>query len=665
MFKYGVIFVGYKWFPPRDLVYSSNVYAFMERFGFMSYGDFVRKSTEDVRWFWGNLPEWLGVEWFREPREVVDLSSGIEWAKWYRGGLINLSYNVVDRPVKLGFGGKEAFTWVGEDGSVKRYTYSEFKDEVDRLASFFREIGVKRGDVVSIYAPMLPESIAAMLASIKIGGIASPIFSGFAPSAVAERLTLANSRVIVTVDGYYRRGSIINLKASADEAIRISESQGNKIDYVIVIKRANIDIPWVDNRDYWYHDVIKGKRVAPEPEEMDPEEPSLLLFTSGTTGRPKGAVISHAGALLQPSKEHYFNLDIKQFSNDRLWWITDIGWMMGPWQVIGAQFNVASHLMIEGALDYPERGRVWRLIQEYKVTHFGFAATVARILKRTASDIIDEYDISSIRAFGNTGEPIDQPTWMWVMRDVGREERPIINLSGGTEIFGCFLMPSPVVPLKPSTLWGPALGMDIDVFDDEGRPIRGERGYLVAKKPAPSMTRGLWGEPDRYIEVYWSRFSGVWYHGDYALIDEEGFWYLLGRADDVIKIAGRRIGSAEVEAIATSHPQIAEAACVGLPHEVKGEVLVCFTVPRGPVADRDKLAREVQILIAEKLGKPFMPEKVVVIDDLPRTRSGKITRRVIRDIARGEEPRELSVIENIDAVIKLKDIIGILKSELK
>lgn len=654
----------YKWFPPRDLVYSSNVYGFMERFGFKSYGELVRRSVEDIKWFWGGLPEWLGVEWFREPREVVDVSGGVEWARWYRGGLMNLAYNVVDRPVKMGLGGKEAFTWVGEDGSVRKYTYLEFKGEVDRVASFLRDIGVRRGEVISIYAPMTPESIAVMLATIKVGAIASPIFSGFAPPAVAERLVLAGSRVLFTLDGYYRRGSVVNLKASADEAVGIAESMGNKVEYVVVARRAGIEVPWVDGRDYWYHDVVKGRRIPQEAEEMDPEEPALLLFTSGTTGRPKGAVISHAGALLQPSKEHYFNLDIKPASSDKLWWVTDIGWMMGPWQVIGAQFLGASHLMVEGAIDHPERGRAWRLIEEFKVTHFGFAATVARMLRKVASDLVGEYDLSSVRAFGNTGEPIDQPTWMWVMRDVGEERRPMINLSGGTEIFGCFLLPSPVVPLKPSTLWGPGLGMDIDVFDDYGRPVRGERGYLVAKKPAPSMTRGLWKEPERYIEVYWSRFPGAWYHGDYALIDEEGFWYLLGRADDVIKVAGKRIGSAELEAALTSHPDIAEAACIGMPHEVKGEVIVCLATPKRRVEDREKLALETFKIMVEKLGKPFAPEKIVIVDELPRTRSGKITRRVIRDLARGEEPKELSVLENPESIEKLKPVIEEIKREV-
>ena len=647
--------MGYTWKPPRDLVESTNVYSFMEEHGFESYSSLVKKSVEDYKWFWGNLPEWLGVEWFREPREVVDLSGGVEWAKWYRGGLLNASYNVVDRIVDMGLGGKEAFTWVGEDGSIRRVTYLQLLEEVKAFAGYLKEIGVGLGDVVAVYAPMMPESIVAMLAAMRIGAVASPIFSGFAPPAVAERLSLSKAKVLVTVDGYYRRGRVVELKRSADEAVRLG---GGSVERVIVIRRANLDVPWTEGRDEYYSDVVRSGATA-EPEELDPEHPALLLFTSGTTGRPKGAVISHAGALLQPAKEHYFNLDIKpgwEADGERLWWISDIGWMMGPWQVMGAQFLGASHLMVEGAIDYPEPWRVWKLIQDYRVTHFGFAATVARMLRRKASPYVADFDLSSIRAFGNTGEPIDYETWMWVVRDVGGDERPLINLSGGTEIFGCFLLPSPVVPLKPTTLWGPGLGMDVDVVDDEGRPVRGIPGYLVAKKPAPSMTRGLWGDPERYIKTYWSRFPGMWYHGDYALIDEDGYWYILGRADDVIKVAGKRIGSAEIESAITRHPKVAEAACIGVPHEVKGEVIACFVTLKEAV--ETGIESELKELVVEHLGKPFAPEYIIFVADLPRTRSGKIARRVIRDLVHGREPGELSVIENQDVIDELKTIIS-------
>ena len=641
----------YRWYPPKDLVYSSNVYSFMETRGFKSYKDLVDASSKDVKWFWSLLPEILGVEWFREPREVLDLSRGVEWASWYVSGKLNAAYNALDLQVKRGLGASEAFTWVGEDGTVKKYTYSDLLREVNSLASFFLGSGIGVGDVVAIYAPMMPESIVAMLAAIKIGSIAAPIFSGFAPEAVAERLRLSGSKILVTVDGYYRRGKAIMLKGNADKASDLSES----VERIVVIRRLGIEIPWNDKRDIWYDEAIKGSWRPVEAREMDPNDPALLLFTSGTTGKPKGAVISHAGSILQPAKEHYFNLDIKR--GDKLWWITDLGWMMGPWQILGTQTLGASHIMVEGAIDHPP-DRAWSIVERFGVTHMGFAATVARIL-RSLGKTYEDHDLSRLRVFGNTGEPIDPQTWMWVMRDVGEEKRPIINLSGGTELFGCILMPSVVTPLKPSTLWGPALGVDADVLDDNGNPVRGSTGYLVVRKPIPSMTRGLWKDPERYLETYWRRFPGIWYHGDWAYIDPEGFWYLFGRADDVIKVAGKRIGSAEVEGVINKVEGVAESACIGIPHEVKGEVIGCFIKPKEwPPEDPEALAKKARERVVEVIGKPFEPEKIYIVRDLPRTRSGKIMRRVIRAIATGGQLGDISVLENPDSVEEIKKALG-------
>lgn len=646
----------YMWYPPREIVEQANVTSFIEKMGIRDYKELVKRSTDDIKWFWGVLPEIINVEWFKEFRRILDVSRGIEWAKWYVGGKLNAAYNVVDRPVKEGWGPKEVFTWVGEDGTERKYTYWELKREVDKLVNYLSEEGIRKGDVVAIYAPMLPESIISMLASIKLGAIVAPIFSGFAPEAVAERLKISEAKVLITADGYYRRGKVVKLKEKADKAVKLSKSSLK----VIVIKRLGLDVPWFEERDEWYHKVIKGKKSSAEACETNAEDPALLLFTSGTTGRPKGAVISHAGTLLQPSKEHYFNLDIKP--EDKLWWITDIGWMMGPWQVFGAQHLGASHLFIEGAIDFPE-DRVWALIEEYRVTHLGFAATVARILKRLGNEYVEKHDLSSLKAFGNTGEPIDPDTWMWIMKDVGEEMRPMINLSGGTEIFGCFLLPSPVVPLKPSTLWGPGLGMDIDVFNDEGRPVRGEVGFLVAKKPAPSMTRGLWKEPERYIEVYWSRFPGVWYHGDWALIDQDGYWFLLGRADDVIKVAGKRIGPAEIESILNSHPAVAESACIGVPHSIKGEVIACFITLKKGYEPSEELKRELERLVVDKLGKPFSPEHILFVSDLPRTRSGKIMRRIIKSLILKRPLGDLSVLENPTSISEIEKVIEDMRSQ--
>jgi acetyl-CoA synthetase len=647
------------WYPPKDVVNEANITHLMEDLGFKDYKSFVGWSTGDGwREFWRKAPEWIGVEWFKEPKEVVDLSQGPEWARWYRGGLLNAAYNVVDKPIREGRGPEIAFEWEGEDGTIRRYTYSEVKAEVDRFANYLREIGVKPKDVVMLYAPMLPETVFVMLATLKIGAVFSPVFSGFAPPAVAIRISSAEPKVFVTADGYYRRGKIIRLKELADEALRLS---GHNVESVVVIRRLGIEVPWNDERDIYYEKAVAGKRPSCEAYEADPEDPALLLYTSGTTGKPKGAVISHAGTLLKPSLEHWINLDMKPGA--KLLWITDIGWMMGPWQIIGAQFVGASHVMIEGAIDYPKKDRIWDLIERLRVTHLGFAATVARMLKTLDPEPLESHDLSSLKAFGNTGEPIDPDTWIWVMDKVGEWKRPMINLSGGTEIFGCILLPSPVVPLKPSTLWGPAPGVDADVFNDEGKSVRGGVGYLVIKKPEPSMTRGLWREPERYIRTYWSRFPGVWYHGDWAYIDEDGFWYILGRADDVIKVAGKRIGPAEIESIINEHPMVAESACIGYPHKVKGEVILCLTKLKEKGKKETEIEEEIKDLVSKNLGKPFKPWRVLVVNDLPRTRSGKIMRRVIKALAIGSDIGDISVLENPESIEEIKEVLNKLKEE--
>lgn len=642
------------WRPSREIIDNANVSSIIEKLGLKSYKEFVKRSIKNIRWFWRLAPEIIGIEWFKEFSEVLDISRGVEWSNWYINGRLNAAYNVLDKHVKSGLGGKRVFVWVGEEGSYKEYTYGDLKEEVDRFVSFLLSNNVRRGDVVAIYMPMMPESVVALLATLRIGAVASPIFSGFSPPSVADRLRLAEAKVLVTVDGYLRRGRVFELKKNADEAIELSGLRSIK---TVVVRRLGIDIPWREDRDIWYHEIMRKYSKSDYVEEMDPNEPALLLFTSGTTGRSKGAVISHIGSVIKPGLEHFINLDIKR--NDLLWWITDIGWMMGPWQILGSQLLGASHLMMEGAIDYPP-DRVWSIIDKYRVTHLGFAATAARILRSYGNKYLEEHDLSSLRAFGNTGEPIDPDTWLWIMRDVGNFERPLINLSGGTEVFGCILLPSVVTELKPSTLWGPAPGVDADVFDEEGKPVRGGVGYLVVKKPFPSMTRGLWRDPDRYIETYWSRFRGVWYHGDWAFIDSDGYWYLLGRADDVIKTSGMRIGAAELEGVLNTHPSIAESACVGVPHPLRGEVIYCFAKPKIYASiDPDKIERELKELVSQRLSKVFVPERIFVVEDLPRTRSGKIMRRIIRSIITGSELGDVSSLENPESIEYIRRVVKI------
>ncbi len=641
------------WYPTKDLVESTNVKRVMDELGLETYRKFVEKSVEELEWFWDIVNEYLNVEWFEDYSQVLDMSDGIMWAKWYRGGLINVAHNALDRHA----GPKEddlAFIWCGEDGTDIKYSYGKLRSEVDKLAYSLMNIGVKKGDVVALYIPMLPETVVSLFAILKIGAVAMPIFSGFGPEAVALRLNDSGAKVMITVDGYLRRGRELNLKQKADEAL----VKAPGIEKVIVVQRLGIEVNMERGRDIYYGDFVSGNNVSVNSVPMDPEDPALLLYTSGTTGRPKGAVISHAGALLQPAKEHFFNLDMKV--GDVLFWISDIGWMMGPWQIIGAQHHGFSHLIMEGAPDYPSPDRIWSIVEEHKVTQLGFSATLIRLLRKYGDEYVEMHDLSSLKAFGNTGEPIDEASWFWLIDKVGEKRAPIINLSGGTEIFGCFVLPSPIMPLKPTTLGYNGLGMATDVVDDKGNPVRGEVGYLVCRKPAPSMTRGLWGDPERYIRTYWSRFEGMWFHGDWAMIDEDGYFYILGRADDVIKVAGKRVGPAEIETIINKHPAVAESAVIGAPHELKGETIVAFVVLKeGYEASKD-IEKSILNSVVESIGKPFKPEKIYFVPDLPRTRSGKIMRRLVKAIYLGKKDiGDVSTLENPGAIEGIKATLGL------
>jgi acetyl-CoA synthetase len=636
------------WYPPESLVEASNVKRFIEKHGIEDYGALISRSIEDIEWFWAAAAEELGVEWFQPYDTVLDTSQGIEWAKWFRGGLMNVAHNSLDRHAESDRKDSIAFIWSGEDGVVERLTYRELQREANRLANALDSFGVKEGDPVALVLPMVPETVVSLYGILKVGAAVVPIFSGLGAPAIATRLERSGARVLITADGTSRRGRVIGIKVDVDAA----SEEAPALEKIIVIRRKGIDVPWEEGRDVSWEETLEGQSGEYETRPVDPEHPALFLYTSGTTGRPKGAIISHAGALFQSSKEIHFNMDLKP--GDTLMWISDIGWMMGPWQIIGTQQLGGTHVIFEGAINYPGPDRVWAMIEKFGITHLGSSATAYRMLKSLGDHWLEAHDLSSLRATGNTGEPIDPDTWSWVMEKVGGGRCPLINLSGGTEIFGCFLLPLPVMPLKPSTLGGPGLGMDIDVFNDEGEPVRGEIGYLVCKKPSPSMTRGFWNEPERYIEAYWSRWPGVWYHGDWASVDEDGYWYLHGRADDVIKVAGKRLGPAEVESVINEHPAVRESACIGLPHELKGEVLVAFVALNPGVEPSRVLEDEVRSVIVGAMGRPFTPERVVLVGDLPRNRAGKIMRRFVKSIMMGNEPGDVSVVENPDALDEVR-----------
>jgi acetyl-CoA synthetase len=639
------------WEPSKESIEKTNAKQLMDQLGIKSYSELVKKSTEDISWWWRTCENKLEINWANAYSKVFDSSSGIENTVWFPGGELNATQTILDQKLKKK-GDSKAFIWEGEDGSKKAMSYQQLQREVAMFANYLRALGVKKGEVIASCLPMLPETIVAMLGAIRIGAVFSPIFCGYGPTAIASRISSSTPKLLVTCDGYFRKGTKVILKPSVDEALRIA---GLEIP-TLVVERLGVEVPIKKNRDSLYKEKVGREPSVAEAEIMRPDDPALLLYTSGTTGKPKGVVISHCGVLLQPGKEIFFNLDLKPA--DVFMWITDIGWMMGPWQVFGVQGVGATHVIFEGVPDFPSKDRIYRMIEEYGITHLGHSATTMRMIRRHGDDLIKDHDLNTLRILGNTGEPIDPDTWTWEMKAIGEWKCPMINLSGGTEIFGCFLLPSPVVPLKPSTLWGPGLGMDVDVFDDSGNSIRGKVGYLVCRKPAPSMTRGFWKDYGRYIETYWSRFRGQWYHGDWAFVDHDGYWFLMGRADDVIKVAGRRVGPAEIESVLNSHPLVGESACIGLYDQLKGERLECFVMLKRGGNANNETAESIKKLVVKNLGKALEPDRIIFVEDLPRTRSGKIVRRLIRAVAAQEPTGDLSTVENPDSLEKIKRDLG-------
>ncbi|TET89248.1 MAG: acetate--CoA ligase [Methanomassiliicoccales archaeon] len=632
------------WEPTGDYVDDSNIKRFMDKHGIKDYDELIKRSTDELEWFWDAIMEDLNIEWYEPYHQVLDTSKGIQWAKWYLGGKVNVVHNCIDKHADSDLKGHTALVWEGEDGEIRKMTYHDMYEQVNRCANALRAEGVRKGDTVGIYMPMSMEIVIAFYAVMKIGAVVIPVFSGYGGTALASRLADAESKVLFTADGSYRRGRQISIKPEADRALENLPS----VERVVVLKRLGIETPWNEKRDVWWDDFLENQPADCPTERMDSEDYALLIYTSGTTGKPKGAVHTHGGCLAQIVKELGYFFDVKQ--DTMFFWLSDIGWMMGPWEIIGVHSLGGSLFIFEGAPNHPEPDRLWDMIERHKITHLGVSPTAIRMLMRFGDEWVTKHDLSSLKFLGSTGEPWDPESWNWFFEVIGKRKLPIINISGGTEIVGCFLSPLPITALKPCTLRGPGLGMAIDCFDDEGKPVRQQMGHLVALKPSPSMTRGFWKDPDRYIETYWSEWPDVWYHGDWAYVDEDGFWSLHGRSDDVIKVAGRRTGPAEVESALIDHDAVSEAAAIGVPHDIKGEAVITFVVLTPGFSASDELREELRTQVANKLGKPLRPDELKFVKDLPKTRSAKIVRRIIRAKYLGEELGDLSSVENPDAI---------------
>ncbi|KPL89150.1 AMP-binding protein [Ardenticatena maritima] len=633
------------WEPSPEYVNRSRLRTFMERHGIATFDELMSRSTEDIEWFWEAVLEDLGIEFYEPYERIVDLSRGIQWPQWCVGGKMNIVHNCLDKWMGTPTQNRVAVRWEGESGDVRVLTYRELYREVNRVAAALRAAGIGKGDAVGIYMPMVPEIVVALLAIAKIGGVILPLFSGYGAGAVATRLADADAKALFTADAMVRRGRVIPMKPTADEALNDVPT----IEKVIVYRYVGLDeTPMQAGRDVWWDEFVAGQPTETPTERTDAEDLLMIIYTSGTTGRPKGAVHTHCGFPIKSAQDMAHGFDVQP--QDTMFWMTDMGWMMGPWEVFGVTILGASMLLYDGAPDYPDVDRVWALVERHGVTHLGLAPTFVRAIMRHGEEPVKRHDLSSLYAFGSTGEAWNPDPWMWLFEKVGGKRIPIINYSGGTEISGGILLGNVLRPLKPCAFSAPAPGMAADVVDEEGRSIRNAVGELVIRKPWIGMTRGFWKDPERYLQTYWSRFPNVWVHGDFAAVDEDGMWYILGRSDDTIKVAGKRVGPAEVESVLVSHPAVAEAAAIGVPDEVKGQVIVGFVVLQPGYSPSEELRAELRELVAREMGKPLTPKDIRFVTDIPKTRNAKVMRRIVRAAYLGQPTGDTSALVNPEAV---------------
>ena len=632
------------WRPTAEYRDRSRLHAFMRAHGLADYDALLRRSIEDPDWFWPAVLSDLGIEFYEPYNRILDLSRGPAWPRWCVGGTLNIVHNCLDKWIGTPTEHKAALRWEGEEGDARVLTYSDLFRRVNQCANAMGALGIGKGDRVALFMPMCPELVIAFFATIKRGAIVLPLFSGYGADAVASRLRDAEAALLVTADGCWRRGQAVAMKKVADEAAMASSS----IRRLLVVKRLGTDIAWTAGRDHHWDELVTQQNDACQTLRTAAEDPLMIIYTSGTTGRPKGALHTHCGFPIKAAQDMAHCFDVHD--TDTMYWVTDIGWMMGPWELFGMTLLGGTTVIYDGALDHPGPDRLWSLVERHAVSVLGVSPTLIRVLMRHGTEPVDRHNLASLRILGSTGEPWNPESWRWLFETAGRTRVPIINYSGGTETGGGLVAGNVLTAMKPCSFAGPSPGIAADVVDEEGRPVRNQVGELVVRAPWMGMTHGFWKDSERYQQTYWSRFPGIWVHGDWAAIDEDGLWYILGRSDDTIKIAGKRLGPAEVESVLAEHPAVVESAAIGVPDASKGQALVCFCVLGAGRRGDPGLAEELMALVARRLGKPLRPQAIEFVSDLPKTRNAKVMRRIIRAAYLGEAPGDVSSLENPQAV---------------
>ena len=609
----------------------------MKKHNITSLDELSIKSKNNLEWFWESVDKDIGIIWDEPYTKTLDMSNGIAWSKWFVNGKTNMYKSSVEKFTKQ-TPNKIAYHFISENGIETKLSYFELDSKVSKLANGLKSLGVKKGDIIAIYLPMIEEAIVSILAAAKIGAIQTIIFSGYSSESLQIRLQDCHAKILLTSDGFNRKGKSVSQKTTIESAIIDTD-----IEKIIMVSYMGIDQYKKSKKIQFYDELISTQSDSCDTEIMDSEDPLFILYTSGTTGKPKGVIHTHGGFSVFAGHQASYLVDIHQ--NDTLFWPADVGWITGlVWNVYGLLIMGASAIIYDGALDYPTEDRIWQILSKHNATIFGISPTAVRLFKKNNTQPLKKYSLDKLRNIPTTGEPLDEDSWWWLFEKVGNKKIPIMNLSGGTEIGGAMLSVFPGMKLKPSTVGIPVPGMNLDIVDDDGNSVREKNGYLVIKSPWPAMTRGLLHDDDRYIKTYWSRFENIWFHGDYVFADSDNLWYMHGRTDDVINVSGHRMSTSEIEHIVISHKKISDAASISIPDAITGEAIVVFFV-----ADKKKYTNlEFEIIehISKRIGKIAKPKYVFQLSDLPKTRTGKIMRRLLKTKLMGEELGDLSSLEN-------------------